>query len=94
MRRLAKRSADFLSPDGGNAGIDPPETVSLRDRNAVKKATETLLRALDGETTGSAILGELAPLLFSGGAPGGEQAMKEAAREAILQARRDGACHG
>jgi hypothetical protein len=91
---FAKRSARALSGDGGGEKPDPAEIVSLRDSNVAAGALQTLLKALDGETAGKAIMEELGPLLFPGGAPGDRETLKEAVREAALAAFKAGASRG
>ena len=91
---FAKRSAEALPGDGEPPESSPAEIVSLKDRNAVKRALQTLLGTLDAEAAGKTVLAELCPLLFPGGRPGGKSTMKEAVREAIRSSLREDASHG
>jgi hypothetical protein len=91
---FAKRAADILPRHTGDTHPDQAEIVSLQNRNAMEGAVETLLKALDAETAGNAIVEELAPLLFPGGATGGQETTKEAVREAIRASLKKRACHG
>jgi hypothetical protein len=89
-----KPSGDVFFQDQGGAPPAPAEIVSLRKDHALEEAVTTLLGALDTEPSGKIIVEELAPLLTSGGAPAGEETMKEAVREAIRGSLKAGAFHG
>jgi hypothetical protein len=91
---FSKRSSDALPGDTGEAQPEPAEVVSLQDRNAPEKAAQTLLEALDTETAGKIIAEELCPLLFPGGASGGQKTIKEAVREATHESCKDGVSRG